>query len=188
MRPWVVAVGASGSQGLRDVLALLAKLPDPLDAVVLIVLHRPWHTESYLRDVLAAQCSHPIVIARTGQEFRIGTVYIGEPSRHLTLTMGGRCELVDDPERRYGNRTVDLLFRSVAVHGRRRAIGVVLSGALDDGSRGLGLIKAARGRTMVLMPKPMQYGMPEHAVAYNVVDAVGNTAEIASAIVLAIRD
>jgi chemotaxis response regulator CheB len=187
--PWFVAVGASGGEGLADIRELLAALPAPLEAVMLIVLHRPADRPSNLRTVLASSCAHPIVIAAEGQKFERGTVYIGEPSEHLTLAEQSFGTLLQDPERSYRGRTIDLLFRSVAENGKDRVIGVVLSGALDDGSRGLALIHAAGGLTMVLTPRsPPTQGMPEHAIAYDgPIDLIGTPSQIASAIIAAIQ-
>jgi two-component system, chemotaxis family, protein-glutamate methylesterase/glutaminase len=97
--------------------------------------------------------------------------------------------LVDDPEREHGNRTVDLLFRSVAEYGRGCVIGVVLSGSLDDGSRGLAAVHHAGGVTMVLTPHPPPAGcMPGNAAAYDgPIDVIGTPPQIADAIMKTIR-
>jgi two-component system chemotaxis response regulator CheB len=76
--------------------------------------------------------------------------------------------LLDDPTNGYRNRTIDALFRSVAAHAGSEMIGVVLSGSLDDGSRGLAAIKAAGGTSMVLTPNRRgRKGMPENAINYD---------------------
>jgi two-component system chemotaxis response regulator CheB len=93
-----------------------------------------------------------IIIAAQGERFEVGKVYIGEPSAHLTLAAHTFGTLIDDPGRQYGNRTVDLLFKSVAAHANTRAIGVVLSASLDDGSRGLAAIHDAGDMSMVMTP------------------------------------
>jgi two-component system, chemotaxis family, protein-glutamate methylesterase/glutaminase len=80
--PWFVAIGASGAEGLSDIKELLASLPVPIPAVVLVVLHRPWDKPSHLREVLSRDCGHPILIAEEGEKFAQGTIYIGEPSQH----------------------------------------------------------------------------------------------------------
>ena len=202
--PWFVAVGASGAEGLRDIRALLVALAQPLRAVVLVVLHRPWDRPSHLRAILAQACPHPVLIADEGERFEPGSVYIGEPAQHLTLAARSFGEIVDDPLRRHGNRTVDLLFHSVARHGhgggtegghgqgqgsrKGRMIGVVLSGSLDDGARGLAAIHHAGGLTMVLTPEtPPRKGMPENAIAYDgPIDTVGSPRTIAAAIAKAV--
>ncbi|WP_152278353.1 chemotaxis protein CheB [Methylorubrum populi] len=186
--PWFVAVGASGGEGLRDIEALLAALPPSIQAVILVVLHRPWDRPSNLRPVLERACSHPVLIAEEGEKFERGTVYIGEPGQHLTLAARSLGGLVDDPDRQHRNRTVDLLFRSVARYAKKRVIGVVLSGSLDDGSRGVAAIHEAGGLTMVITPNwNLHRGMPENAIGYSgPIDVVGSPQTIAAAIVEAV--
>jgi two-component system chemotaxis response regulator CheB len=189
-QPWFVAVGASGVDGLADIRTLLNALPQPLRAVVLVVLHRSWDKPSHLQAVLAKGSAHPILIADEGERFEPGCIYIGEPAQHLTLAARSLVEIIDDPARLHRNRTVDLLFRSVARHGNGRMIGVVLSGSLDDGSRGLAAIHEAGGLTMVITPVlPSKVGMPENAIAYDgPIDTIGTSEMIASAIAGAIGD
>ena len=183
-KPWVVAIGASGSQGLADIKELLGALPDALPAIVMVVLHRPWDRPTLLRRVLDHASALPIVVASQGERFQIGTVYIGEPSEHLTLAANSFGVLISDPDRQHGNRTVDLLFKSIAEYAGARMIGVVLSGSLDDGSRGLAAIHDAGGSTMVLTPSAgAGRGMPENAIAYDgPIDLIGNPRQIAHAI------
>ena len=186
--PWFVAVGASGVDGLADIRTLLKVLPLPLRAVVLVVLHRSWDKPSRLQEVLARSSAHPILIADEGERFEEGCVYIGEPAQHLTLAARSLVEIIDDPTRIHRNRTIDLLFRSVARHGNGRMIGVVLSGSLDDGSRGLAAIHEAGGLTMVITPVSMSnFSMPESAISYDgPIDTIGTSETIALAIAQAI--
>ena len=182
--PYFIAIGASGGDGLEDIKALLLGLPDPLAAIVLVVFHRPWDRLSHLRDVLARAVHLPVVIAEDGDRLQLGTSYIGEPAEHLTLAARSRVHLLDDPTNSYRNRTIDALFRSVAAHAGSRMIGVVLSGSLDDGSRGLAAIKAAGGTTMVLTPnRSSEKGMPENAISYDgPIDKIGTPEQIAEEI------
>jgi two-component system chemotaxis response regulator CheB len=186
---WFVAIGASGGDGLDDISAVLRELPPALNAVVLIVLHRPWDKPSHLAAVLGRATHMPVRVALDGDQLTPGTAYIGEPADHLTLVANSFGRLVDDPGRRHGNRTVDLLFRSVAAHGGSRIIGVVLSGSLDDGSRGLAAIHEIGGLTMVVTPAwPTERGMPENAISYDgPIDLIGSPSEIAQAICAAVQ-
>jgi two-component system chemotaxis response regulator CheB len=77
-----------------------------------------------------------------------------------------------------------LLFTSIAKYAGKRMIGVVLSGSLDDGSRGLAAIHEAGGLSMVLTPAaPPQRGMPENAISYDgPIDLIGDPRRIAQGI------
>jgi two-component system, chemotaxis family, protein-glutamate methylesterase/glutaminase len=94
---WFVAIGASGGEGLRDIQALLGHLPAGLNAVVLIVLHRPIHQISHLREILARGSKLPVLIAGQGEFLKASTCYIGEPDHHLTVMANSLDGLVDDP-------------------------------------------------------------------------------------------
>jgi two-component system chemotaxis response regulator CheB len=179
--PWIVAIGASGEAGLGDIKELLAALPSALPAVIMVVLHRRWNKPTHLREVLARVTALPVNIAAEGEYLDPGKVYIGEPEQHLTLAENTFGKLTDDPARDYGGRTVDLLFNSVAAHAGGRMIGVILSGALDDGSRGLAAIRKAGGLTMVLTPVTLpERGMPDNAITYDgPISLIGDAKHIA---------
>jgi chemotaxis response regulator CheB len=153
----------------------------------MVVLHRLFDTPSRLREVLQSVAQMPVIIADHGEKLRAGVCYIGEPAAHLTLLTASYGGIGSDDDRVHRNRTVDLLFDSVAAHAGRRGIGVVLSGALDDGSRGAAAIHKAGGQTMVLLRSPQHAGMPENAITYDgLIDCIGATPEIAKAILDAI--
>lgn len=184
--PWTIAVGASGGEGLQDLQKLLHEWPD-LNAVVMIVLHRPWAAISHLREVLQRSSRMPVIIADEDERLLPGRVYIGEPASHLTLISRTVGTVTSDPVQMHKNRTVDLLFNSLAEFGGMRIIGIVLAGSLDDGSRGLAAINKAGGQTMVVTPSKSSCGMPGNAIAYDgPVDVIGNVQIIARAVESAI--
>ncbi|TPL13032.1 chemotaxis protein CheB [Mesorhizobium sp. B2-4-11] len=187
--PHFIAIGASGADGLGDLRDLLEAFPADLPAVVLVVLHRPSERISHLREVLARRSILPVVIAQEDDEFRPGTCYIGEPAAHLSLATRSRVHLIEGSQNKYRNRTVDLLFTSVAAHARARAIGVVLRGSLSDGARGLAAIHFAGGVTMVLGTRgTAARGMPSNATEYDgPIDFIGSAKEIANEIVSRLR-
>jgi two-component system chemotaxis response regulator CheB len=184
---WLIGVGASGAAGLRDISALLSALPNDLNAIILIVLHRPSNQPSFLREVLASRSQMPVFIAEQSEILRTGRAYIGEPAAHLSLLKTNVSALITHNDATHRNRTVDLLFGSLASIGGEAIIGVVLSGSLDDGSRGLASIHNANGHTMALEPDlehALNVGMPENAIRFNgTIDFIGSVATIADAIV-----
>jgi two-component system chemotaxis response regulator CheB len=183
--PFFIAIGASGSRGLKDMRSLLAELPADLPAVVLLVLHRPSDHVSRLAQVLARSARMPVSVAADDEFLQEGHCYVGEPNAHLALAARSQIRLVEGTNQKHRNRTVDILFKSLAAHAKSRGVGVVLSGSLDDGSRGLAEIHHAGGVTMVLSADgQIERGMPLSASAYDgPIDFVGSAQEIAAAIV-----
>lgn len=180
---YFIAVGASGDEGLNDLKELLRALGRPTLAVVLVVLHRPSDKLSALQEVLARSCDMPVVVAEQAERLEPGTCYIGEPDQHLTLVARNLAGLIPGAGNRLRNRTIDALFISVAEHAGPRTIGVVLSGSLDDGSRGLAAIHAAQGLTMVLDPGLKARGMQQNAIDFDgPISFIGDAEEIADII------
>ena len=178
--PFFVAMGASGSEGLGDIQKVLAWLEPSLDAIVMVVLHRPSDRISHLRSVLAGCTALPVVVASEAESMTAGVCYIGEPDGHLTLVDTHLAHLVAGDGHQLRDRTIDVLFSSLARHAGARTIGIVLSGALSDGSRGLAAIHAANGRTMVLRPGNKLRGMQQNAIDYDgPIDLIGTAREIA---------
>jgi two-component system, chemotaxis family, protein-glutamate methylesterase/glutaminase len=181
----LIAMGASAG-GLREITTILELLPADLAAIVLVVLHRPGDQVSHLREVLACKSRMPVVEAAHGEELHAGICYLGQPAGHLGIDRLIHAELTADPggKGRRG-RTIDDLFATVARHAGARAIGVLLSGALRDGSKGLAAIKRAGGIIMVQDPAEAQFpDMPANAIAHAgaAIDLVAPTAELARAI------
>jgi two-component system chemotaxis response regulator CheB len=175
-----VAIGASGSEGLSDISELLKHWPINSRAIALVVVHRASDQESYLRELLQGKSRLPIIIAKEGEKLLPGACYIGEPAAALTLREDGHACLVSAGGNRLRNRTVDELFISVASHAKQRAIGVILSGSLDDGSRGMAAIHHAGGLTLVLDPGAKARGMQQNAIDFDgPISFVGTASQIA---------
>ncbi|QIE29837.1 Protein-glutamate methylesterase/protein-glutamine glutaminase (plasmid) [Caballeronia sp. SBC1] len=179
--PYCVALGASGSEGLSDIIELLNVWPKGMHAVLMVVLHRLSEEPSNLRGVLASRCAGlHVEIAREGEVLIPDVCYIGMPDRPLTLLEDRSAFLIDGSNNRLRNRTVDALFHSMAENIGQRTVGIVLSGSLDDGSRGLAAIHEAGGLTMVLDPQNKPRGMQQNAIDFDgPITFVGSGTEIA---------
>ncbi|MBT2792864.1 chemotaxis protein CheB [Paraburkholderia strydomiana] len=178
-RTLLVGIGASGAEGLSDVLHLLELLPRQLNAAVLVTVHRSSDSVSHLRDVLSLSSSLPVEIAVNGATPLPGVCYIGTPRGILTVLDNGCFQLADGSNNRLRNQTIDALLHSLALsHGP--AIGVILSGFLSDGSGGLAAIHQAGGLTAVLDPKRKPCGMQANAITFGgQIDIIGSHADIA---------
>jgi two-component system, chemotaxis family, protein-glutamate methylesterase/glutaminase len=185
----VIVIGASAG-GLPHIRTLLELLPADLPAIVLVVLHRPGDQVSHLREVLASKSRMQVVEAAPGEELLVGVCYLGQPAEHLGIDELVRAKLTPDPGGARRGKSIDDLFVSVARHAGPRVIGVVLSGALRDGTEGLAAIKRAGGIALVQSPAEAQFaGMPESAIASDhIVDLVAPTEELAQAIERYVRN
>lgn len=132
----------------------MAGLPRDLPAALMAVIHTNERSTS-LADVLA-RCSHrPVVTPESSEPIQPGPLYLPLPNRHLVVKDHSAFSWMGPRENRH-RPAVDALFRSAARVYRSRAIAVVLSGALDDGSAGALAIKSRGGIVMVEDPKEAQ--------------------------------
>ena len=153
-------------------------MPADLPAAIVCVLHIPAHSPSALPLVLGNRAPLPVKAAEDGEPLVRGNVYVATPDRHL-LVERGRLRLTRGPRENRVRPCIDTLFRSAAVDLGPRVVGVVLSGALDDGTAGLWAIKDRGGVAIVQDPAEAEFpDMPQNALAHVEVDHVLRAAEI----------
>lgn len=173
----IVAVGASAG-GVEALIRFVEGLPDDLPFAVLVALHIPPSGTSILSEILGRHTTMPVVSAAEGEMVEPGTIYCAVPNRHLLLA-GRRIELSQGPTENRHRPAINALFRSVALSFGRRAIGVLLSGALDDGVLGLAAIRSHGGTTIVQQPTDALFkSMPQCALEAGVADREANAADI----------
>jgi two-component system chemotaxis response regulator CheB len=164
-------MGASAG-GVPALCEVVAGLPRDLPAAVFIVLHISPHPNSALPTILNRCGKLPASHPEDGAAIEPGRIYVAPPDRHLTIDDSRVC--VSRTPKENGHRpALDVLFRSAARHHRRRVVGVVLTGNLDDGTAGLLAIKRHGGIAVVQDPATADYpGMPTSAIETVEVDHV----------------
>jgi two-component system chemotaxis response regulator CheB len=182
-----VVVVAASLGGLQALKAIVSTLPADLPASLFIVMHiGTW--PSRLPELLAAESSLPVVHGSHGAAITAGTVYIAPPDRHMLLG-DGSIILSTAPKENFTRPAADPLFRSAAVNYGHRAIGVVLTGKLDDGAAGLKAIHACGGYTIIQDPSTcVAPDMPNAARKAVPPDVVAPIEDIGPAIVKALTD
>jgi two-component system chemotaxis response regulator CheB len=178
----IVVIGASAG-GLEALTDVVAGLPEDLCAAVLAVIHTRPEGTSYLPRILSRVSNLPVSFALNGAPLEPGTIVIAPPDMHL-LIRDGVIELGHGPKENGFRPAVDPLFRSAARIYGRTVMGVILSGALDDGTYGLKVIKKSGGTTVVQDPDEAAHpGMPLSALRFVDVDHVARAAGITELIV-----
>src|ERR1041385_8392241 len=146
----IIVIGASAG-GVQALSKLVAALPGDLAAAVFIVLHIPAELPSFLPGILSRGSLLPVAHALNGEKIERGRVYVAPPDQHLLLE-DGHVKLVRGPKENLHRPSIDALFRSAARAASSRVIGVVLTGARDDGTVGMHAIKQRGGITIVQDP------------------------------------
>jgi two-component system, chemotaxis family, protein-glutamate methylesterase/glutaminase len=157
-----IAASAGGVEALRRVVS---DLPADLPAAICVVLHIPATGRSLLAPILDRDSALTAVVAEDGQRIRAGTIYVAPADRHL-LVRRHTIELSHGPKENGVRPAADPMFRSLARSWGASAIGVILSGALDDGSAGTVWLSEAGGTVIVQDPSSaIVPGMPSAAIA-----------------------
>ncbi|MFL6736365.1 MAG: chemotaxis protein CheB [Sphingomonas sp.] len=172
-----------GSTGSRTVLSqILSGLPRDLPASLFVTTHLASRSGPFLAHMLGKTSSLPVVHASDGQPIERGCVYVAVPDHHM-LIIDGTVRLGDGPRENMARPAVDPLFRSAALSYGPRAVGVILSGLLNDGASGLSSIKACGGMAVVQHPLDAEADqMPLAALETVSVDEVAPAKDLAPVI------
>jgi Chemotaxis response regulator containing a CheY-like receiver domain and a methylesterase domain len=149
--PIIVAIGTSWG-GLSALSRIVAALPADLPAPVVVVQHRGKDSNNLLADLLQAKSQLQIREAEDKDPLVAGRVYVAPADYHL-LVDSDEISLSTEEPVRYSRPSIDVMFDSVAESHGAGAIGVVLTGANEDGARGLARIVALGGRAIVQDPE-----------------------------------
>ena len=135
---------------------------------------------SLLVDVFSQKCLLEVREAEDKEPVQPGTVYFAPPNYHLLLDAGPRLALSADDPVNHSRPSIDVLFDSAAQVYRQHLLGIILSGANEDGAEGLAAVHDAGGLTIVQEPRTAQSSaMILSALERQPVDLVLNLAGIA---------
>ncbi|WP_175923014.1 chemotaxis protein CheB [Burkholderia latens] len=172
-----IVVIASSRGGLPVLRTLVSGLGADLPVPICIVQHIGRH-RTMLPELLTQWGTLNASEAVHGELPEAGQIYVAPPDRHLVLR-AGRFGLLDTAAENYTRPAADPLFRSVAREYGSGAVGVVLSGDLDDGSAGLAAIRARNGYGIVQDPDECEApSMPRSALAAAGADAIARADEL----------
>jgi two-component system, chemotaxis family, protein-glutamate methylesterase/glutaminase len=148
----LVVVGASWG-GLHAVGTVLDGLGEDSPAAIVIAQHRgPWGGER-LAPLLQCHTRLPVREAEDKDELTPGAVFLAPPDYHTLIEADGTIALSTEEHVRHARPSIDVLFHSAAEAYRERCVGVVLTGANEDGAEGLALIKQLGGVAVVQDPR-----------------------------------
>lgn len=160
----IVAIGASWG-GVHAVGVVLRGLPPDFPVPIVIAQHRGEESRTHLADTLGRRAAIPVVEATDKDIPEPGRAYLAPPGYHL-LVERASLSLSTDDQVRFSRPSIDVLFESVADSFGEDAVGVILTGASDDGAAGLAHIRRRGGVTIVQEPATAaRRTMPDAALA-----------------------
>ena len=168
----LIVIGASWG-GLDAVSRLLAGLSDEVHQPIVVAQHRsPSSQADVLAGLLQGHTRRVVGDPDDKAPLEQDRVYIGPPDYHVLVEEGHLALSTDEPVH-HARPSIDVLFESAADAYAERCVGIVLTGASEDGATGLARIKARGGVAIVQDPETsVRRRMPEAAAAATEADAI----------------
>jgi two-component system chemotaxis response regulator CheB len=173
-----VVIGASAG-GIEILSVLLSMIPADCRVSFFIVVHIPRERPSLLPELFSSRCALPVREAEDKEPVQPGTVYFAPPDYHMLIDRGPVVALSGDQPVHFSRPSIDVLFDAAADIYGERLLGVILTGANQDGAEGLAAIGRAGGRTVVQEPGSAAVAfLPRAALQAGPVDAVLSIKEL----------
>jgi len=172
----VIGASAGGMAALKD---LLSGLPQDFNIPIVVVQHIAPTSENYLVQFLDKNCNLKVKEADEKEKLQKGFVYLAPPNYHILIEEDSTISLSADEKVNYSRPSIDVLFFSASDAFKDKLIGIILTGANNDGAQGLAQIKLNGGLCIVQNPDEAEtQAMPLAAIETAKPDYVLKIAEI----------
>ena len=159
-----IVIGASAG-GMHTLKLLLSGLESDFNMPILIVQHISPSSDNYMVEFLNKNTKLTVKEADEKESLKNGIVYLSPPNYHMLVEEDFTISLSAEQKVNYSRPSIDVLFMSASDAFKKHLIGIILTGANDDGARGLLEIKRNKGLTIVQDPNEAETAaMPEAAI------------------------
>lgn len=177
--PYQAIVIGTSAGGLFALTSLLQNLPADYHLPLIVVQHRAKDQKNLLEEVLQARCQIRVKQADEKEQILKGCVYIAPPDYHLLIEQGKTFSLTADEPISFSRPSIDVLFESAALTYRAALIGIILTGASNDGAEGMKAIQHYGGLTIAQKPEEAEYPfMPKAAIQKTKIRHIWNLVQI----------
>ena len=174
----VIGVSAGGLAALDQILPCLR--PD-FAVPVVVVQHLAPDSDDFLPKRFQSRCANPVKEVEDKDVLEPGTIYFAPPNYHVLVERNKTLALSVDPRVHFSRPSIDVLFETAAEAYLDKLIGIILTGANEDGANGLAAVKEYGGTTIVQDPETAEVAiMPKAALEKTKVDYVIPLNEIAA--------
>ena len=159
-----VVIGASAG-ALEALSVILPALPAGFRLPLIVVVHVPPDKRSMLAELFQAKCQIPVREAEDKEPINPGTVYFAPSDYHLLVETEKSLSLSSDEPVLFSRPSIDVLFESAADAYGSALMAIILTGANQDGAKGMKAVAEAGGVTLVQDPDgAFASAMPEAAI------------------------
>jgi two-component system chemotaxis response regulator CheB len=168
----IIAIGASWG-GVAALSALVCALPRDWQVPIVIVQHQNADSAKFLENILSKLTALPVRDIEDKDQIKPGYIYIAPANYHLLVEQDFSFSLSLEAAVNFSRPSIDVTFNSLANIFRQRCIGLILTGANDDGAEGVKAIKKQGGYIIVQSPESAEAPvMPQAAIATGTANAV----------------
>ncbi|GAB1418322.1 chemotaxis protein CheB [Bacteroidales bacterium] len=173
-----VVIGTSAG-GLKALKSIVEALPADFDLPVFIVQHLNPQSGGFLPSYLSQFTQLRVKEAEPNETVVNGTVYIAPANYHLLIEKDKKLSLTVDEKVNFSRPSIDILFESAAEVYLEQLLGILLTGANNDGSKGIIRIHQLGGITIAQHPASAEVkAMPQSAIETGAVNWVLHLDEI----------
>jgi two-component system chemotaxis response regulator CheB len=159
-----IVVGTSAG-GFNALSALLENIPPDYSIPIILVQHRAKDSHDLFEEVLQRKCRISIKQADEKEKIVPGRVYVAPPDYHLLVESDRSFSLSSEALVHFSRPSIDVLFESAALAYKHSLVGIILTGANNDGANGILTIRKMGGMTVAQDPEEAQYSMmPQAAI------------------------
>ncbi|HEY9488079.1 MAG TPA: chemotaxis protein CheB [Chryseosolibacter sp.] len=151
-----IVMGASAG-GFRAFSTLLSDIPAGYSIPILLVQHRSKDSRELFEEVLQSKCGIKIKQVEEKEVITGNHVYVAPPDYHLLIESNKTLSLSSDAPVCFSRPSIDVLFESAAIAYGNKLIGIILTGANDDGAMGITAIGKRGGLTIAQNPQEAEY-------------------------------
>jgi two-component system chemotaxis response regulator CheB len=178
MRPTAIVIGSSAG-GLQALKTIFSLFREDFSIPIIVVQHISPYSDNYITTYLNRICKVNFKEANEKEVIESGTIYFAPPNFHLLIEDNFTFSLSTEERVNFARPSIDILFETAAFVYGKNLVGIVLTGANNDGSAGLRKIKEFGGITIVQDPKTAEVDtMPSCAIKESKIDYILSLKEI----------
>lgn len=179
MHEYKAIVAGMSAGGLDVLMNIFRNLDDSFPFPVFVVQHLHPDFKSELPEIIKRYTKMNVFESIDKCIIRSGSIYLAPADYHMLIERNYTISLSQDEKVNYSRPSIDLLFESAAYVWGDKLIGIIMTGANNDGAEGIKIIKKFGGLTIAESPESAEYSvMPSSSIETGCVDLIYSKEEI----------